>query len=179
MPRDIVERLRDRAYIGLPDPLLAEAADEIDRLRNGAVSGVPDPDSRVWETPCTPQPHAIPAKGSAQGDGSVRDSRNANEPAAWAVMPRNCDYCVTLSTRREAAQKAAERKVEVGEYATMDDIAVVPLYRHPQPTLTETETETLRELRDEAAQYADEIGLCSSEVRMRQRIIDSMLERMK
>ena len=56
----------------------------------------------------------------------------AGEPVAWAVMPRNSDYCVTLSTRREAAQKAAERKVEVGEYATMDDIAVVPLYRQPQ-----------------------------------------------
>lgn len=38
MPRDIVERLRDRAYAGLPDPLLAEAADEIERLRSGAVS---------------------------------------------------------------------------------------------------------------------------------------------
>ena len=64
---------------------------------------------------------------SAASAGSV-----AGEPVAWAVMPRNSDYCVTLSTRREAAQKAAERKVEVGEYATMDDIAVVPLYRQPQ-----------------------------------------------
>jgi len=45
-------------------------------------------------------------------------------------------------------------------------------------TLTDAEAETLRELRDEAAQYADEIGLCASEVKVRQRIIDGLLERM-
>lgn len=32
---DIVNRLRDRAYSGLPDRLLEEAADEIERLRVG------------------------------------------------------------------------------------------------------------------------------------------------
>ncbi len=36
--RDIVQRLRDRAFaFKSPDPLLEEAADEIERLRNGAV----------------------------------------------------------------------------------------------------------------------------------------------
>lgn len=69
--------------------------------------------------------------------GRVRDSRTADtanhdaEPMAWAVMQSDSDYCVTLSTRKEAAKKAAERKVEVGEYATMDDIVIVPLYRRP------------------------------------------------
>ena len=70
-----------------------------------------------------------PRNGAPFACEAVRYDRG---PVAWAVMPRNGDYCVTLSTRREAAQKAAERKVEVGEYATMDDIAVVPLYRQPQ-----------------------------------------------
>lgn len=37
MARDIVERLRDRAYSGLPDPLLEEAADEIVRLRGALM----------------------------------------------------------------------------------------------------------------------------------------------
>lgn len=32
-PGDLVQRLRDRAYAGLPDPLLEEAANEIERLR--------------------------------------------------------------------------------------------------------------------------------------------------
>jgi transposase len=30
---DLVQRLRDRAYGGLPDPLSEQAADEIERLR--------------------------------------------------------------------------------------------------------------------------------------------------
>jgi hypothetical protein len=30
---DLVQRLRDRAYSGLPDPLSEQAADEIERLR--------------------------------------------------------------------------------------------------------------------------------------------------
>lgn len=31
-PGDLVQRLRDRAYSGLPDPLSEQAADEIERL---------------------------------------------------------------------------------------------------------------------------------------------------
>jgi hypothetical protein len=34
---DLVQRLRDRAYSGLPDPLSEQAANEIERLRNGSV----------------------------------------------------------------------------------------------------------------------------------------------
>ena len=37
MQGDLVQRLRDRAYSGLPDPLSEQAADEIDRLRLTAV----------------------------------------------------------------------------------------------------------------------------------------------
>ena len=33
---DLVQRLRDRAYSGLPDPLLEEAANEMERLRESA-----------------------------------------------------------------------------------------------------------------------------------------------
>lgn len=65
-------------------------------------------------------------------------------------MPFNSDYCVTLSTRKEAAQKAAERKVEVGEYATMDDIVVVPLYRHPR--VAENATTRLTDAEREAVE---------------------------
>ena len=32
-PSDLVQRLRDRAYSGLPDPLSEQAAQEIERLR--------------------------------------------------------------------------------------------------------------------------------------------------
>ena len=32
-PNDLVQRLRDRAYSGLPDPLSEQAAQEIERLR--------------------------------------------------------------------------------------------------------------------------------------------------
>ena len=34
MNNDLVQRLRDRAYSGLPDPLSEQAADEIERLRD-------------------------------------------------------------------------------------------------------------------------------------------------
>lgn len=230
MPRDIVERLRDRAYSGLPDPLLEEAADEIERLRNGALADcetvqsdhipdagkmaktstnhdaapaaracvgrprtdkadlptragtgntpvtepmpalssgsgsvtpvsylrtdenrvfydtkslrngalsgcetVPDPDSRVWETPSTPQPHAIPAKGSAQGDGSVRDSRNANEPVAWAVMVDGRRMYVSW------CKEMCEDEAYYHRHPCGDSVSVVPLYRQPHPTLTDAE----------------------------------------
>ena len=151
--RSLLIRLRrEWEFRDSPEPISIESAESATTpARSGALSGcetVPDPDSRVWETQRTPQPQATPTQGSVPCEGSVPDSRTENEPVAWAVMPANSDYCVTLSTRREAAQKAAERKVEVGEYATMDDIVVVPLYRHPQPTLTDAERSLLAMLAD-------------------------------
>jgi len=40
MQGDLVQRLRDRAYSGLPDPLSEEAADEIERLRPAYATAV-------------------------------------------------------------------------------------------------------------------------------------------
>lgn len=100
--------------------------------RNGALSGcetVPDPDSRVWETPCTPPTHATQPQGSVQGEGSVRDSQNANEPVAWAVMYPNGEFGILAFYRREAEDRA-----------TASD-RVVPLYR--SPTLTDAEQEAV------------------------------------
>ena len=125
----------------------------------------PDPDSRVWGTH-TPATHATPPQGS--------EPREGTEPVAWGVEQPNGEFAVLAFNRQRAE-----------DYATASD-RVVPLYRHPpcqdfsqkNLTLTDAEAETLRELRDEAAQYADEIGLCASEVRGRQRIIDGLLERL-
>ena len=136
----------------MPQEKQAEVSD-----RSKPITG-PDPDSRVWETH-TPATHTTPGEGSVPRDGT--------EPVAWAVCtPGDGDWspCFFHEPR---AQRCAN--------AIVGEKNVVPLYR--SPTLTDAEAETLRELRDEAAQYADEIGLCASEVRGRQRIIDGLLGR--
>jgi hypothetical protein len=81
----------------------------------------------------TPQDGKAMSPASA---GSVAD-----DPVAWAVMPANSDYCITLSTRMQACQQAVRQKVSVGEYASKNDLAVVPLYR--SPTLTDAEREAI------------------------------------
>jgi hypothetical protein len=101
---------------------------------------------------------------------TVDGTGDTPEPVAWAVMPANRDYCVTLSTRKGSAQREAERKVECGEYATMDDIVVVPLYRHPpcqdfsqkDLTLTDAEREAIERAVDSIAStmpYESQQGL--------------------
>ena len=75
---------------------------------------------------------------SVASAGSVAD-----DPVAWAVMPANSDYCITLSTRMQACQQAVRQKVSVGEYASKNDLAVVPLYR--SPTLTDAERSAIKE----------------------------------
>ena len=72
-------------------------------------------------------------------------SAGSAEPLAWAVMHKNSDRCITLSTLRQACQQAVRQKVSVGEYASARDLAVVPLYTTPQPTLTDEEREAVRE----------------------------------
>ena len=106
----------------------------------------------------TPPAHATPSVGSVPRDGT--------EPVAWGVANGSRVLATSIS-RMDAVDMQ-------GDYAYHTEI--VQLYR--SPTLTDAEAETLRELRDEAAQYADEIGLCASEVRGRQRIIDGLLERL-
>lgn len=101
--------------------------------RNGALSGcetVPDPDSRVWETQRTPQPNATPPQGSVHGEGSLCDSRNAKEPVAWAALCDDGDIAWIGYTPEGAADGAGNRRI-------------VPLYRQPQPTLTDAEREAV------------------------------------
>lgn len=125
--------------------------------RNGAPSGcetVPDPDSRVWETPCTPQQHATPTQGSVHGEGSFLDSRNAKEPVAWAVAGDNGDYAAKLCFDEASAVLEADRRCMVGLRL---DYVVVPLYRHPQPVLTDEEREAVEWVAG-AAWYAPTIS---------------------
>ena len=115
----------------------------------------PRPSEGTGDTPAT---HATPPQGS--------EPREGTEPVAWATFyPNGSTASVYVGRQPQHAE---------------------PLFRQPpchdssqkNLTLTDAEAETLRELRDEAAQYADEIGLCASEVRARQRIIDGLLERL-
>jgi len=140
-----------------PQPTTRGDSDRTDKA-------APRPSEGTGDTPAT---HAT--------RGECSEPREGTEPVAWAVMDGHefMEFC----TDNEEAKCAA------GFYG---DCPIVPLYRQPPRqdvsrknlTLTDADAETLRELRDEAAQYADEIGLCASEVRARQRIIDGLLERM-
>lgn len=108
--------------------------------RNGALSGcetVPDPDSRVWETPRTPQPHPPPPQGSVQGEGSFRDSRNAKEPVAWAVE---------TGGELEASFCGPAGREDAADWREQSDGVIVPLYR--SPTLTAEEREAVKWCRD-------------------------------
>jgi len=139
-----------------PQPTTRGDSDRTDKA-------APRPSEGTGDTPAT---HAT--------RGECSEPREGTEPVAWAVMDGHefMEFC----TDNEEAKCAA------GFYG---DCPIVPLYRQPPRqdvsqknlTLTDAEAETLRELRDEAAQYADEIGLCASEVKVRQRIIDGLLER--
>jgi hypothetical protein len=127
----------------------------------------PRPSEGTGDTPAT---HATPPQGS--------EPREGTEPEAWAVCTPNDGNWSPCFFHEPHAQRCAN--------AIFGSKNIVPLYRQPPCqgvsrknwTLTDAEAETLRELRDEAAQYADEIGLCASEVKVRQRIIDGLLERM-
>ncbi len=139
-----------------PQPTTRGDSDRTDKA-------APRPSEGTGDTPAT---HAT--------RGECSEPREGTEPVAWAVMDGHefMEFC----TDNEEAKCAA------GFYG---DCPIVPLYRQPPRqdvsrknlTLTDADAETLRELRDEAAQYADEIGLCASEVKVRQRIIDGLLER--
>jgi hypothetical protein len=77
----------------------------------------------------TPPRNGTPADGSVQGEGSVPDSRIANEPVAWALI---CGDCVdSLFTDRDEAVEWASGIIPPAQ--------IVPLYRHPPATLTDAE----------------------------------------
>ena len=77
----------------------------------------------------TPPRNGTPQDGSLQGEGSVPDSRIANEPVAWALI---CGDCVdsTFTDRDEAVEWAS---------GIIPPAQIVPLYRHPPATLTDAE----------------------------------------
>ena len=47
---------------------------------------------KAAKTDTTQPRNGTPAKGNVQGERSVPDSRNANEPVAWAVMYPNGEF---------------------------------------------------------------------------------------
>ena len=97
----------------------------------------------------------------------------AGDPVAWAVMPANSDYCITLSTRMQACQHAVRQKVSVGEYASKNDLAVVPLYL--SPTITDEEKRAI----GWAAEMLEVGSLPNSLNRDDARTLRSLLERLK
>lgn len=64
-------------------------------------------------------------------------SRSVNfEPVAWAVAGDYGEYAVKLCFDEASAVLESDRRCRVG---LRPDYVVVPLYRHPQPTLTDEE----------------------------------------
>ena len=151
-----------------------------ERCRGGGDCPPPDnapnhdaaPAATVNAESVAPQPTAGDRAGNPPSHSGTGDTQ---EPVAWGVADGSRVFATSIS-RMDAVDMQSEHECVT---------EVIPLYRKPpcqdfpqkNLTLTDAEAETLRELRDEAAQYADEIGLCASEVRCRQRIIDGLLER--
>ena len=75
---------------------------------------------------------------SAASAGSV-------EPVAWAALREDGDIAWIGYTPEAAADGACGRQI-------------VPLYRHPQPTLTDAERFVLREVMDAYAENDDDIA---------------------
>lgn len=111
----------------MPKEKLAEVSDRTD----------PVPYAKTYENlgfaptkrDTTPPRNGTPQDGSLQGEGSVPDSRIANEPVAWALI---CGDCVdsTFTDRDEAVEWAS---------GMIPPAQIVPLYRHPPATLTDAE----------------------------------------
>lgn len=81
--------------------------------------------------------NGTPVKGSVPGEGSVPDSRNWNEPVAWAVEDERGLQKALHPTAGHARCMARSYRTDGMEGK------VVPLYRHPQPTLTDEEREAV------------------------------------
>lgn len=113
----------------------------------------------------TPPPHATSTQGSVPSDGSVPDSRKWNEPVAWAVQWAGEDIDV-----RSVFSDRASAERHVANYHGKNSI--VPLYRHPQPTLTDEEREAVEQAIDAAN------GMAQAEP-WTIRTLRGLLERMK
>lgn len=87
---------------------------------------------RLSGTGDTPPPHATPPQGSVLGDSSVPRSGTENEPVAWGVADPEGRFRALCFARDDAfiEKRSASEKI-------------VPLYRYPQPTLTNEEREAV------------------------------------
>ena len=100
--------------------------------------------------------NAIPV-GSAGSHGAV----------AWAVMlSSGCIYSL------HEEQWEATAICEAMKTHDISHAAIVPLYRHPQPTLTDEEREAI----EVAVEYLDRRGVHNTAV---QKTLRSLLERLK
>lgn len=86
-----------------------------------------------WEDD-TPRPPTTPPQGSVPDEGSVSDSREWNEPVAWATFYPN----------------GSTASVYIGRVPSH----AAPLYRQPQPTLTDEEREAVDQAIDAASGMA-------------------------
>lgn len=70
---------------------------------------------------------------------------NAHDPVAWAVIGKERMAChvIGLHDTWLEAQFRVGRMVSHGECHAVDKVEIVPLYRHPSPTLTDEEREAI------------------------------------
>jgi len=93
----------------------------------------------------TPDPHATPGEGTPHGEGT-------SQPVAWANEDDDGTYEVGLS---EAHAHYVLERAANGKYSHRNP-RIVPLYRQPQPTLTDEERTFLRMVRDTYAMQDDD-----------------------
>ena len=112
------------------EPMPKEKRAEVSDTNHDAV-----PEAKANAESVAPQPTA--GDRSGQAEGGVPDSRNAKEPVAWLVAgaeyDTGCEFQY-VSLFRESAAEAARSGGGV----------MVPLYRQPQPTLTDAEREAVQ-----------------------------------
>ena len=89
----------------------------------------------------TPDPHATPGEGTSHGEGTP-------QPVAWAV--------VLADGQRIYDVYGIEEEAKAIDEAVTGNHGVVPLYRKPQPTLTDEERTFLRMVRDTYAMQDDD-----------------------
>ncbi len=80
----------------------------------------------------TPDPHATPGEGTSHGEGTP-------QPVAWANEDDDGTYEVGLS---EAHAHYVWERAANGKYSHRNP-RIVPLYRTPQPALTDEEREAI------------------------------------
>jgi len=76
---------------------------------------------------------------------SAASAGSVDEPVAWAVLGKGeiAGHVIGLHDTAMEAHARVGRMVGWGEISTADKVQVVPLYRQPQPTLTDAERDAL------------------------------------